>query len=282
MKCKETQDLLSSFYDGELSLENSSNVEAHLAQCSECQQRLTRFNQLSKLTNDINSPVPSEQMWNQIEIQLDHCSKEEHLNTTVDKQTSDEQSFRLKKIILAATILIAVGIGWFSYHSWFAHGQHHQFTTEFGQYLDEFHQNPDAAQQILLAKYENEQIDPQNSIQQVGYRPAVADGLPDGYRIESTHFMKMPCCDCVQSLCKRSDGSTLAIFEHNTEETTQWFGDKPGITTRCNNKQCCLVELDDQIAASWKRGNRYITLIGVRDVTEVNEMVAWLDRKTEH
>ena len=83
----------------------------------------------------------------------------------------------------------------------------------------------------------------------------------------------------MQSFCRRGDGSTLVIFEHDDEETTEWFGGRPEITTSCNGERCCLVELDDRIAASWKRGKRHMTLIGVQDVAEVNQMVAWLDEK---
>ena len=39
------------------------------------------------------------------------------------------------------------------------------------------------------------------------------------------------------------------------------------------------VELDEQVAASWTHGSRHITLIGVRDVAEVSQMMAWLDEK---
>ena len=178
---------------------------------------------------------------------------------------------------MAATIFVAAGIGWFTYQSWFAHGEHDNFTAEFGHYLDEFRHDPDTAQQILLAKYTNQLVAPNQASEYIGYRPSVTEGLPAEYTLESTHVIKMPCCICVQSICKRSDGSTLAIFEHDDEELTEWFGDRPSITASCKDKQCCLVELDEQIAASWKRGSRHITLIGARDLEEVNKLVAWLN-----
>jgi RNA polymerase sigma factor (sigma-70 family) len=191
-------------------------------------------------------------------------------------------SFRAAKLFsLAATALIAIGIGWFAYQSWTANGEPDIFTVDFGHYLEEFAEDPDAAQQLLLAKYVNQRVDVDRAIQQVGYRPAVADGLPDGYSVESTYVMEMPCCNCVQCLCKRSDGSTLVIFEHDDDETKEWFGDRPESSTECNGKRCTLVELSNQLAGSWKHGKRYITILGVRDVAEMTRLAAWFDGRVE-
>jgi hypothetical protein len=37
------------------------------------------------------------------------------------------------------------------------------------------------------------------------------------------------------------------------------------------------VELNDSTAVSWKHGDRYVTLIGVKTLSEVDRIVAWLD-----
>jgi hypothetical protein len=176
-------------------------------------------------------------------------------------------------------VLIAVGIGWYVYQARFQHGDS-QFTAEFGHYLQEFQRDPAAAQQFLLAQYDNQSVDPQRALQLVGYRPAVADGLPDGYSMESMHVMKMPCCTCVQCLYKRSDGSTIAIFEHDDDAMDEWFGDRPERSAICGGKRCGLVDLDSRIAVSWKQGKRHIMVIGLQDVEEVNQLVAWFDDRS--
>lgn len=232
------------------------------------------FERLSSMANALGTPVPPEQIWSQLEQQLD---QQPSAGQPATESVHWARTWSL--LALAATVLVAAGIAWSTYHSRFTHGEHDQFTADFGQYLEEFRRDPDAAQQILLAKYEHQLVDPDQAIARVGYRPVVASGLPQGYTLTSTHVMTMPCCTCVQSICKRSDGSTLAVFEHDDEETTEWFGDRPDIMARCNDVQCSLVQLDEQIAASWKHGTRHITLIGVRDVGEVSQMVAWLDEK---
>lgn len=264
MNCSEVQEVLSAYYDGELASDQRSRLSDHLDECLVCAKQLAGFQGLSVMVSELSTPAAPAHLWSQLERQLDAQRDEQPMTNTVEP--SRRSSFAAQTLIaLAATVVFALGVGWFTYQSWLAHGEHHQFTAEFRNYLDEFRRDPDAAQQILLAKYSNQIVGPDQAIEQVGYRPAIADGLPAGYAVKSTHVMKMPCCTCVQSLCKRSDGSTLAIFEHDDRT--------------CGDSHCCLVELDDQIAASWQRGSRHITLIGVRDAGEVGEMAAWLDEK---
>jgi hypothetical protein len=172
---------------------------------------------------------------------------------------------------------LVLGIGWTGYRM---SAPHHKHARVFGHYLEEFQQDPAGAQKMLLAKYQGEVLDAENAVQQVGYRPAVADGLPEGYSIDSSFVMEMPCCRCVQTLCRRSDGSVLVVFEHDDDQS-DWFGGRPGIMANCGGKQCSLVGLDSQLAASWKRGKRYLTIIGARDVAEVDKMVSWLERTSE-
>ena len=282
MNCSEVQELLSTFYDGELTSGQRSRVSDHLEECADCRKELIGFQQLSNIAVALDTPAPPEQIWTQLESRLDQIQDQRPNQQRPVAKPLGHAGRRLfavpKPLALAATVLIAAGIGWFAYHSWFAHGEHQDFTAAFGHYLDEFHRDPDAAQDILLAKYENHAVAPEQAIKRVGYRPAVADGLPDGYTLESTHIIKRPCCACVKSICKRCDDSVLAIFEHDAEETTEWFGDLPETTVRCSDKRCSLIDLDAHVAATWSRGPRHITMIGLRDVSELNDMVAWLNK----
>ncbi len=276
MNCSDAKELLSAYYDGELAEDQRSRLSEHLNGCSACAKELAGFEKLSHMAGSLTKPLPPADIWSHLTQRLGQSSAGQ--NRPMPAGQRRPWSFSTPKLVaLAATLLFAVWIGRLAYHSVFTHGEHDQFAAEFGHYLNEFQRDPPTAQRFLLAKYENQLVDPDQVVQTVGYRPAVADGLPEGYTLESTHVMTMPCCTCVQSICRRSDGSTLAIFEHDDEETTEWFGDRPETMANCGGKQCCLVELDERIAASWKRGSRSITVIGVRDVGEVSDMVAWLD-----
>lgn len=279
MNCTEVQNLLSAHYDGELDSELETRVAEHVAECAECAQQMSGFEKLTELAGTLPTPAPPENMWAQLNEKLD-----EQRAIRSPKHRS-RFSFPVPRILaFAATILIAAGIGWLGYRAWFPQSHDEQLAVEFGRYLDVFRNDPEAAQQLLLAKYDGQAVDVrkaadvQRAVERLGYRPVVAETLPEGYSVESTTVMKMPCCTCVKCLCKRSDGSTIAIFEHEDEEP-DWFGDRPAISAVCNGRRCNLVELEGRIAASWKHDKRVITVIGLRDVAEVNTLVAWLDER---
>ena len=276
MDCTEVKELLSTFYDGELLSDKQTAVAEHLKGCHDCARELEEFRCLSDLAEGLTHPAPAAQLWHQIEEKLavKHSAKSQRpafLNWLGWTRRP------VLRFVLPAAAAILIAVGWFGYRTWFEHHGDHQFAAVFGQYLEEFRVDPHAAQEILLAKYQGQVVDPRQTVQTVGYRPAVADGMPDGYAIESTYVMKMPCCTCVQSICKRRDGTTIAIFEHDDEEMRQWFSNRPEISANCNGVRCRLVELDDRIAASWKRGKRHMTVIGAHDTAEIGELVAWFD-----
>lgn len=264
MKCSQVQEMLSAYHDGELDDDAQSQVSDHLAECSRCASELNGFQSLSRVTETLRTPAPPE-MWGRLEDRMDRRRRIFLSHPSV-----------AKGFALAAMVLLALGVFWFANPPGRTPDAH-EFASEFETYLDEFDRDPDAAQQMLLTKYENQPVSPDKVGAHVGYRPAVADGLPGGYELVSTHVLKMPCCTCVQSVCRRPDGSTLAVFEHDDDEAADWFQNRPGITAPCGDKQCCLVEMDERLATTWKRGSRHMTLVGVRDVSEVATLVAALD-----
>jgi anti-sigma factor RsiW len=272
MNCLEVQELLSAYYDGELADDRRSSVDEHLTRCSECARELAGFEKLAAMANTLGTPVPPEHIWSQLEQQLDNESTDPQPVVATNEQLRSLSFPAPRLFALAASVLVAVGVGWITYTSWFEsesdhHDDHDRFAVDLRHYLEEFSHDPDAAQQILLTNYNNHLVGPEQAIKRVGYRPAVAVGLPEGYALESTHVMKTPCCTCLHSICTRRDGSKLAIFEHDDE--------------CCDDEQCCLINLDDPIAVAWKRGTRRIMLIGVRDSDEVEQMVAQLDWKKQ-
>ena len=281
MKCSEVQELLSDYYDGELADGQQSRVSDHISRCSACANGIAGFEELSRMANAFEASQRPEDIWSKIQQQRDEQPTDGRLAAQpVDKAGRRRSSFPAMRLFaVAATVVVATGIGWLAYQSWYPHGEHSQFTAEFDQYLDAFRRDATAAQHFLLAKYENELVQTDQVIQRMGYRPATADGVPQAYSIDATYVMKMPCCVCVQCLCKRPDGSTIAIFEHDDEETTEWFGERPEMSATCSGKRCSLVELNDSIAATWQRDTRHITVVGLRDVAELTELVAWFDEQ---
>jgi hypothetical protein len=275
MDCSKVKECLSAYFDDELPSDTRTAVGEHLVGCKSCASELEGFRCLSAMTEGLAAPETPAHIWQQIEKQLAVGQREraERL-TSLDWHGCTKKPGVRFGFAAAAAILIAAG--WFGYTAWFAHDSEHQMTVVMGEYLSEFPRDPHNAQRILLANYEGRAVDADNALHTVGYRPLVADGLPDDYTVDRTYVMRMPCCTCVHSLCRRNDGTTIAIFEHDDEEV-EWFGDRTQTEAVCSGMRCNLVEFDDRIAVTWQQGKRHVTLVGVQDKAEVERLVTWFD-----
>ena len=187
----------------------------------------------------------------------------------------------LWRLAIAASLLLAVGLGVWRFRGdsmpEMPHDHSQDFVATIDHYLDVLPKDPDGAEQFLLKKYNGTVIAPDEAVRLVGYQPAVAQGLPHGYSLTSTSVLKMPCCTCVKSVCRRQDGSTLVLFEHDDDQVT-WFGQRATSMAVCGDKECCLVDLDSSLAATWRKGSRSVTVIGLRDQEEITELVRWFDQ----
>lgn len=285
MKCTDIQDQLSAFYDGELSGESHAAMARHLAACESCAVEFTGFKDVTRAVSQMPQPKVPPAVWSGLAVEL---AAGESNDSAKPRPESCQNPNRYwwtssRQLALAASVLLMLGFGyWMSRGTDHPHsgGQEHSaaFVATMDHYLRQLPADPDAAEQFLLNKYDGQRVNADDAVHLVGYRPAVSQGLPEGYSLASTSVLKMPCCTCVKAVCKRQDGSTLVLFEHD-DEKTEWFGDRQSNMAMCGDKECCLVELDSSIAATWKRGSRSLTAVGVRDVEEVNTLVSWLDIK---
>ncbi len=283
MKCSDAQERLSAFYDGELSSDARDSMAEHLAECRRCATDYAGFETVTRAVN--NSPranVPAA-VWNGISAQLDADQRDEQIEgqfvplpQSNKQQSAARASWR--RLALAASILLLVGSAfWVSRGSHSDHDHGAEFVKTMDHYLRTLPRDPDGAEQYLLDKYDGETVDVEDAIKLVGYRPAIAGGLPEEYSVVSTSVLKMPCCTCVKASCRRQDGSRLILFEHD-DEKTGWFGERRSNMAMCGDKECCLVDLDSSIAATWKLGSRSVTAVGVLDKEEVVALVSWLDK----
>lgn len=286
MNCSDVSDRLSAVYDGELSGVERDAVAEHLSVCERCASEFAGFKSLSHAIREAPLPRVPPGIWTNIAAQLAQNGTGEPA-VVVSKQTSHIKPWiATRRLALAASILLLLGSGvWILQHSGTSHGDHdHEHSAEFAVTMDDYLKmlaaDPDGAEQFLLSKYHGETVDAERAMKLVGYRPAVSQGLPEGYALTSTSVLEMPCCTCVKAVCKRQDGSTLVLFEHD-DEKAEWFGQRPSNMAMCGDTQCCLVELDASFAATWKRGSRSVTAVGVRDEAEVSKLVSWLDEKTD-
>jgi hypothetical protein len=278
MNCSEIQEQLSAYHDGELTSEMREVVAAHVADCDQCASRLAEFVSYTNSFSELSQPAVPPTVWTGIEAKLD----QESGGTVVTLPAEDHGNrswITTRRLALAASVLLMLGFGfWMTQHS--DHPGHDaEFAMTMDHYLKTLATDPDVAERFLLEKYNGQTVEPDDVVRLVGYRPAVASGLPSQYTLASTSVMKMPCCTCVKAVCKRNDGSTLVLFEHDDEEA-ELLGDRPSSMATCGDTECCLVDLDSSIAATWKRGPRWVTAVGVRDQTEIGELVTWFEKKT--
>lgn len=287
MKCTDVQDRLSAYYDGELSDESQAAMTRHLAGCKSCAEEFAGFKDVTRAVSRMPQPKVPPSVWEGLAAQLNDGELNESDKPQPASASNQERHWwaSSRQLALAASVLLMLGLGyWMSRGMDHPHSGDHEHSAEFvatmDHYLRQLPADPDGAEQYLLNKYNGRSVHADTAVQLVGYRPAVSDGLPEGYSLASTSVLKMPCCTCVKAVCKRQDGSTLVLFEHD-DEKTEWFGERQSNMAMCGDKECCLVDLDSSVAATWKRGSRSLTAVGVRDVDEVNTLVNWLDTKVE-
>lgn len=281
MNCSEVNRLLSAYFDNELPVGVRSAISEHLTLCDLCTADLAGFDQLSAIAERLETPTAPAAIWNRIEESLD--SQSEHVRPRKGtgllwkgiRDVFQAPQLRWSLATFAVLFVLAAGIGYLlrSDHQ----EEHHEMAAVFRGYLEEFSHDPLAAQQFLLESYESQAVDTESAGAMLGYRPAVAVGMPPGYEVESMHVMEMPCCKCVQCLCQRADGTRLVVFEHDEEQMSEWFGERSRISTVCNGMPCTVIQLGDRIAANWSHGSRQITVIGLRDTEELGHLVAWFD-----
>ena len=262
MQCSETLDLLSAYHDGELPADLIGPVEEHLRGCESCRRELRAFQRLSELATHLCTDEHPRTSWEDIEPQIADVS---HRDTSL--MTPPSRRLRRWPAVVAA---LAAAICLFAV--WWNRPAHDHLAADFEEFLDVFDQDVDAAQNVLIANYHGQPttIDEAQAVLQ--YRPLVAKGMPDGYALHAAYLFKMPCCTCMEAVYQREDGSCVCVFEHN-EDQPIWFGSRPAVDAHCGGAQCRLVQVDGRLAVTFRRGRRFITLIGVQEVDEARRLV---------
>jgi hypothetical protein len=272
VNCSEVQDCLSAYFDGELADNEQRAVAAHLEGCSACGEGLAVFGKLSEMSASLADPQAPSHLWHDLEAKLDNDERQK-LTTVSPPSRSQRSPTRL--FAVAATLLILFGLGVAGSKIWFSADENDHLSINFEHYLEEIDKNPEGAQQILLTKYDGRPTTVQQAALKLQYEPVIAKGLPSGCSLKDVYLLDMPCCTCAQAVCRCDDGQHIAVFEHDLDQPV-WFADRPSINCLCEGKPTSIVQIDDRLAATWKQGNRYITVIGARNLEDVTRFVAHL------
>lgn len=273
MPCEFMRERLSAFVDNELQDDERLQVEDHLAKCALCQLQVSQFVEMGNLMRRSESLVDTQAMWDRAVVQMGE--------QVVVRQKGLSARARWVYVLLATAASIAIGYaslplfrpGAGDLADSHVEHEHESLAVDFQDVFRQAQNSPDEAISKLVAKYQGKQLDQEATTAYLGYEPTLFRKLPSTLKRVSTHVLNMPCCKCSATICERDDGSSVVVFEHK-EEQPVWFGDSPSIETQCAGKTCRIVESAGQLAVTWKNGDRQLTVVGAKDINEVNQWVA--------
>jgi anti-sigma factor RsiW len=273
MNCESVKNQISEYIDNEVSHEQQLRIEQHLEACESCRAEVSQFMALGNLMRQSEATVDTESIWQQVSARL-----EVHSRTTLLPKKSAKWVYAI--LVTAASFSLV----WFAisrsldthsgdHESEHSQNEHANLAADFQDVFRLARTEPTVAIANLVAKYQGQELSRSATTAYLGYEPALFKTLPDGFTRTSTHVLNMPCCKCSATICQRTDGTSLVVFEHKDEQLV-WFGDANSIETQCAGKTCRIVGSTGQLAVSWKNQDRQLTLIGVTDLSEVSD---WVD-----
>jgi len=281
MNCEESQALLSSYIDEELSSDERVQLEVHLDGCTECLADITELRRLAAGYRKLPSPKPPQDLWARINDSLAEPKVRSAMSTVAtvidrDPTPSAKANCLPRRLSLSAGVTVAVALIGFAIH-WnirTPHDDTHRHDP-LANYAAQFSTDVLLAQQRLIAQYSGRKITADEAFELVGYRPANVKLPPADLTCDSLYLLDMPCCKCVEAVWTRDDGSGVLIFEH-VAAIDDWFKGQPNVQLACAGKQCQIVELGNKFAASWRSEGKTITVVGLRDTAELAAIISAL------
>lgn len=309
MNCAETQELLSSYYDGELSGELASQVERHVSHCHGCQAELSSFQQLSAAICAAPTCSPAGDNWQRIAARLEERAPAVNAVTPAGA-ASDAVVVRPAQVtpspfrqaqfggagtaaaaLLALAAAVLLMVGWRTGID----GTGNQpapvvaSAVDYADVLQTFQREPQLAIEELSERYDGRDVSAEQATALLGFRPSIAAGLPSQARLVSTRVLKLPkckceggkctCapgqCNCAACLCERPDGTKFLVFEQcKTQDVT--FGNLPSVIARRDSHDVQFIKSPSQLAASWVQDDRRLTAIGLKNEAEAESLIAAL------
>jgi hypothetical protein len=295
MRCEEIQANLSSYYDGEVSPQVASRMEAHLQHCETCQGELKSIEEMSSMLVASSAGYSHCSCWSQIVSRLD-----QEPVTSIQETQGDTQGVWFRRnagtrfvaaVALAAGVLLAVSLqqDWFAKTTPASISQ--MASMDISELSDLFAAEPDLAMATISRRFAGQKVEPSSAEQLLGYRPAATKFLPEDIHLVSTQVLKLPFCDCASGkctcgsngcncsacMCQRDDGSQLLVIEHCESQKVS-FGNQGVGFANAKPVELRLLGSGHGRAASWISADRRLTAIGLRDDSEAMLLAQALGR----
>lgn len=271
MNCDDLRTRLSALHDGELPTDEAEDARRHLASCLTCQAELASLERLSSFARTLPSSEPAEELWGRIGAELNESSGAS--NAPVGRP---ERAWRRRGlgVAIALSLVVLLGVGIVVRELVLPVRDQQRVVSVFDRYLQEFRRSPLAAQRLLDEAFPSTPLAGTDRQARPSDVSLVArnDSLPGLTRV-ATHVRNLPCCECVQGLYQRADGSCVAVFEQ--QMPAPWDADASAREVRCGNCVCRLRQLKapETATATWKQGKRYFTVVGVSNESELAGIV---------
>ena len=301
MRCQDATELLSAYFDEELSDSDSTRVRQHVQTCQRCQAELHSFERIHVLAGQYQEPqqgaAPS---WESFAARL-QASQQTTPQSTLPPKRRWSKTRDVVTIVaaLAASVLIMLASRRpetsESHSKGHAHSHSHSNTMasvmptaiDFQAVVSNFQHDAMHASEAFSALYAGEEVSMENAEQRLGYRPQLKQSLPAGVQLVSTRVLKLPECNCVEGeclcgpngcnclacVCERPDGSKFLLVE-NCKSQISSFGDLPTQIVHRGNRELKVTQTDKGLAASWEGTRARMTAIGLRDISELDGLLA--------
>lgn len=266
MDCERTQDLLSAYLDGELIVSADAAMTSHLAHCDRCRDTCHKYDRLRALVAE-PQPIPAvNEIWNRISHEL---------SLVILPRNPRRSILHSRWLILAAMVLlaatVAIPLATLSRLTFSSNGE---LADLFDSYLEQFEQSPEAAQSFIDAAYPTlvlsaDSTEPSFAASVLRTRKS----LP-GMTLVEYHLHRLPCCNCIQGLYRRDDGTLVSVFEHT--EPTEWDAHQKPKRVQCGECICRVTQASGQVVATWEHHSHTFTVIGIEDERELALLVSKL------
>ena len=267
MNCNEVIPLLSPFHDGELAPDQNKAVAEHVASCAGCSARLESIRRLSDLVESTPVPDTPDQLVQRVERSL-HEPAPPRLRVRPRPQIALAG-------LCAVTAVLIVGLLTWQYAPHGSHG-HAEMVRAFSQFLDAYERGQADAVEVLPAKYQGKLVSAAAASSALKRETVARPVLLANHEVAKRYVLNMPCCECVETIYTSDGKTSFVLFEHEKEQA-DWFDTRPIVRTECRGKACCMVQLKGSLAASWPVNGGFVTVVGVRDVDELESLVDELE-----
>jgi hypothetical protein len=269
MQCEEVITRLSEYFDDELPGNLRKAVDEHLAQCAACSERLAALRAVARAAKAVVHPGPPADLTDRVlQAVLLEQAPQPDLSARTARRRLHTRRVAVWGGLFAAAAMIGIVLWNVLPHD---DHEHAAMVEAFDEFLTAYAAGSRDAPSGLLARFGGERVDAAGA-GRVLKRPTLAPTALGQHRLAARYAIKMPCCDCVQTVYSVGDQPSLVVFEHEKEQV-DWFGSRPRIRAACGQRSCCLIELPGSLAASWQTNGHFVTVVGIKDVAELTTLI---------